>query len=215
MNDIKELLLLYNEIKPRIDRRIEEFNYTWNNGSEYDFYKELLFCLLTPQSKAERCWQAVEKLENNNLLFCNDSMKIAECIRTLTRFHHTKAHNIVCLQNTIVKHGKTVLREKLQNFSSITEMREWLVENIKGMGYKEASHFLRNIGKGEELAILDRHILRKLVEFKIVKKIPTSLTKNAYMQLEDLMKRFAQGLNIPLAHLDILFWYQTTGKFFK
>ncbi|GAJ17855.1 unnamed protein product, partial [marine sediment metagenome] len=26
------------------------------------------------------------------------------------------------------------------------KLREWVVKNFKGLGYKEASHFLRNIG---------------------------------------------------------------------
>jgi len=40
-------------------------------------------------------------------------------------------------------------------------MPEWLVKNLTGLGYKEAGHFLRNIGSGK-IAILDRHILRNL-----------------------------------------------------
>lgn len=77
------------------------------------------------------------------------------------------------------------------------------------------SHFLRNIGLGYDLAILDRHILRSLVEFKVIDEIPKSLTPKKYLEIEQKMKRFADHLNIPLAELDLLLFYRKTGEIFK
>jgi len=92
--------------------------------------------------------------------------------------------------------------------------REWLVENVKGYGFKEASHFLRNIGY-RELAILDRHILKYLVEFGVIEKVPKSLTKKNYMEIEEKFKQFSGRVGIPMDELDLLFWSLETGEIFK
>ncbi|MFC1522251.1 DNA lyase, partial [Elusimicrobiota bacterium] len=93
--------------------------------------------------------------------------------------------------------------------------REWLARNIKGIGYKEASHFLRNIGLGEEIAILDRHILKNLKRYGAIREIPGSITPKKYFEIEKKMIAFARTAKIPPAHLDLLFWANETGEIFK
>lgn len=83
------------------------------------------------------------------------------------------------------------------------------------MGYKEASHFLRNIGLADDLAILDRHILKNLKIFGIIEEIPKSLSKKKYLEIEEKMRNLANEVNIPLSHLDLLFWSKETGEIFK
>jgi N-glycosylase/DNA lyase len=94
-------------------------------------------------------------------------------------------------------------------------MREWLAETVRGMGYKEASHFLRNIGQGSEIAILDRHILRNLIRLGIIEGIPEGLVRKQYLQIEDRMRILARKIGIPLHHLDLVLWYRETGEIFK
>ena len=89
------------------------------------------------------------------------------------------------------------------------------IQNIKGMGYKEASHFLRNIGFGDELAILDRHILKNLKELGVLDEIPSSMSKKKYIEIERKMKEFSRSANIPISHLDLVFWCKETGEIFK
>ncbi len=93
------------------------------------------------------------------------------------------------------------------------ELREWLVKNIKGIGYKEGSHFLRNIGY-KNLAIVDFHILDLLVQYELIEK-PKVLTKKIYLDIENLLKRIAKELNLNLAELDLFLWYLETGKILK
>jgi N-glycosylase/DNA lyase len=99
---------------------------------------------------------------------------------------------------------------------SVINMREWLVSNIKGYGYKEASHFLRNIGLGRDIAILDRHILKNLKKFSVINKIPDSVgPRKIYLEIEEKMRRFSRDIGIPLDALDLLFWSLQTGFIFK
>ena len=101
------------------------------------------------------------------------------------------------------------------NPNNIFETREWFVKNVKGLGYKEASHFLRNIGLGKNFAILDVHILKNLKRYKVIKKIPPSISKKTYIKIEESVREFSGRINIPLEELDLLFWSHETGVIFK
>ena len=105
------------------------------------------------------------------------------------------------------------LKEKIN--PDAIQAREWLVFNIKGFGYKEASHFLRNIGFGENMAILDRHILKHMVNNKVIPEIPKSITPKIYKDLEQKFISYANEVSIPPAHLDLLFWSEEAGEIFK
>ena len=91
-------------------------------------------------------------------------------------------------------------------------MREWLVKNVKGLGMKEASHFLRNIGF-KDLAIIDFHIVDILVENKIINK-PKNLNKE-YIKIEEKLRGIAKKVKLSLAELDLYLWYMETGKVLK
>ena len=94
-------------------------------------------------------------------------------------------------------------------------MREFLVNNVKGFGMKEASHFMRNIGLGKDLAILDRHILKNLKLYGVVDEIPNSLTQKKYLNIEAKFREFSEKIQIPMDELDLLFWSEETGEIFK
>ena len=83
------------------------------------------------------------------------------------------------------------------------------------MGYKEASHFLRNIGMGERLAILDRHILKNLVLLGVLDEVPMSMNANRYLEIEKRLLDYSDKIKIPADHLDLLLWYKETGEIFK
>jgi len=104
-----------------------------------------------------------------------------------------------------------MLKEKVKKLPDFY-LREWLVKNLKGIGYKEASHFLRNIGY-KNFAILDRHVLKFLFKNKMIEKIPTNLTKTKYLSIENKLKKLADKFNITLAELDFFIFYSETGSF--
>ena len=95
------------------------------------------------------------------------------------------------------------------------QKRAWLVKNVKGMGLKEGSHFLRNTGIGSDLAILDRHILKNMKLLKIINDIPRSLTEKTYLSIEEKLSEYSKKVNIPLEHLDFVLWYKEAGEVFK
>ena len=212
--NINEINDIYQNIKPEIKTRLAEFDALWSSGSELDIFSELAFCLLTPQSKAKLCWETVEKLIEKDLILNGSETELSSELNKV-RFKYTKAKNIIEARKLFIIDGHPIIRSKLRQLDDSYGIRTWLVENVRGMGYKEASHFLRNIGQGGQLAILDRHILRNLCALRVIDIIPSSITKKNYLALEKKMCEFSNYIGIPLAHLDLLLWYKETGEVFK
>jgi N-glycosylase/DNA lyase len=208
---VEELMQHYSPVKPKIESRLMDFRRIWENATDEELFRELAFCLLTPQSKAKTCWRAVERLCEKNMMAISGPEQISMELSGV-RFHKRKGEYI-CLARDMF--GSQSLRSTLSGFADPAQAREWLVTNIKGMGYKEASHFLRNIGLGENLAILDRHILKNLVLLGVINESPASLTKRIYLEIEGKMAAFSQDAKIPMSHLDLLLWYKEAGEVFK
>ena len=135
--------------------------------------------------------------------------KLAEELKVLGhRYPKSRAKYIVEARRYIDS-----LKEIIEKFKDENELRKWLVENIKGIGYKEASHFLRNIGFSD-LAIIDFHIIDILAKYKLIQK-PKTLTERKYLEIENLLRRIAKKLSASLAELDLYLWYMETGKILK
>lgn len=205
-----ELKALYAGVKDKIVARLSEFK----RRSEEAVFLELCFCLFTPQSKAKSCWAAVEGLRAGGLLYTGTPTQIAKAV-TGVRFHNHKAGYLVEARGRFVCSGECRVSAALSGFKDAFEAREWLVKNVKGMSYKEASHFLRNIGRGGRLAILDRHILKNMKALGVIDEVPRALNRNTYLELEQELLKFSDAVGIPPDHLDMLLWYKEAGEVFK
>ncbi len=202
----EELLRLYALKRDAIRRRLRDFSLV----PEREYFYELIYCLLTPQSSAVNADRAVSVLREHNFESTDvDPEKLLHRPDYYIRFHKTKSkHLVLCRQN--YQH----IRKRLSEGGDAEEVREWLVMNVKGLGWKEASHFLRNIGY-RELAILDRHILRNLLRYRAIHRVPKTLTPRIYKQIEQKFRTFSNRLGVPMDELDLLFWSMETGTILK
>lgn len=214
LSAIEEIKLLYLTVQDEIGLRLEEFRQIWEEGSDEAIFVELVFCLLTPQSRARACWSSVENLVERNLLLEGSRDQLLEELDRV-RFKYKKADYILRARELFSIDGKISIVSQICQFEDAKSAREWLVQNVLGIGCKEASHFLRNIGLGEDLAILDRHILKNLRRFGVIEDIPGSLSRRKYLEIEGKMCKFADMIGIPMAHLDLLLWYREVGEVFK
>ena len=210
-----ELQDIYRKVSVQIKKRLEEFRQLINRSDDYGIYKELIFCLLTPQSRARVCWQAVCRLEESGLLLSGGIDQVKNCLIGV-RFKNNKARYIMEARAKFVCPTEgPQLAGLITRFSDVFKLRQWLVKNVKGLGYKEASHFLRNIGLGKDIAILDRHILKNLCYLGVLDGVPSSLTVRRYLDIELKMREFSDKISIPMDELDLLLWYKEAGEVFK
>ena len=210
----KEIEKIYKEKKSNFKKRLQEFRDTWNKGTNKDIHLELSFCILTPQSKALNAWQAITNLKENNLIFTGSAEEMVEYLN-IVRFKNNKSKFLVALREQMTKNGEIVTKDFFSSIPTTFEKREWIVKNIKGMSYKEAGHFLRNVGFGSEVAILDRHILRNLVKLEVIDEIPKTLSPKIYLEIEKKMKEYCDFVKIPMDEMDLLLWYKEAGVIFK
>jgi len=211
---ISSLQAKYESKKREIKKRLEDFGMMIDQPEE-KIFAELSFCLCTPQSKAILCDAAVKSLENNRMLFAGNARQIRPFMNSV-RFADNKADYIVEAREKFADNDNELkIKEKIKSFTNPSEAREWLVQNVKGLGMKEATHFLRNIGLSGNLAILDRHILKNLQRYGAIKELPKTLTRKKYLEIEEAMQKFADEIKIPTDELDLLFWSEETGKIFK
>lgn len=196
---ISRIKTLEKEISPEVNRRTKQLK---NNKN---WFSELCFCILTANYTAEGGIRIQNSVKDFSKL---SKIQIEKLLRKLGhRFPKTRAGYIY-----LAKKHKNKLKSLKQMKNSL-ERREWLVKNIKGLGYKEASHFLRNIGFFD-VAIIDRHILSILIEYKIIKPIKT-ITKKSYLEIENKLKILSKKTNLSLGKLDFYLWYMKTWKVLK
>ncbi|NQT95719.1 MAG: N-glycosylase/DNA lyase [Candidatus Omnitrophica bacterium] len=210
---IPGLTSVYRKKKPQIKRRLKEFR-RFETATNKDIFAELTFCLLTPGTKALNGDKAVKNLKRSGLLFNGKEHSISKSLRSIVRFHNNKASYIVAARR-FFKNGKGIDIKSRLDKKNIIGTRNWLAKNVKGLGLKEASHFLRNIGLGRGLSILDVHILKNLKRYNVIKEIPDSINRRTYIEIEDKLRIFAKKVSIPIEELDLLFWSNQTGFIFK
>jgi len=211
---VEEIKIIYNSKRQEIELRLNDFKKIWKKGKKKEIFAELVFCILTPQANGKLCWSAVENMIRKGVLFTGDRGQIAKELSS-ARFIQKKSAYIIEARKKFLLDSKVSLKSVISQIGNGYKAREWLVQNVKGIGYKEASHFLRNIGFEQNLAILDRHILKNLKLIGVIKEIPGSLSKGRYFDIEKRMTEFSKAVQIPMSYLDLLMWYKETGEIFK
>lgn len=182
-------------------------------ASDEELFSEMVFCLLAIQTSARRSDVAARALASNGLLWRGTSDELAHFLRQRVRFHNHKARYLVAARERFFGDEPT-LRTWLLATPPVVA-RECLVREVDGFGHKEASHFLRNVGRGQEFAILDRHVLKNLRYHGVLRAIPESLTPSRYLAIEERVGALAERVRIPMEALDLVFWSRETGEVFK
>lgn len=202
--------LKYTDVSKVVNKRLKDFD-SFKNKSREEWFSELCFCLLTANSKAKTALDIQEELGPKG--FCNDKQEdIRDCIKEKKhRFHNNKSKYIVeARQFMNVKDVITKMAAEKGEMAA----REWLAENVNGLGYKESSHFMRNVGY-KNLAILDRHIINLMADHGFIDERPKSLSKKKYLEFEEKFNILARYLDMKPAELDMYMWYMKTGEVLK
>ncbi|MBR9681775.1 MAG: N-glycosylase/DNA lyase [Candidatus Altiarchaeota archaeon] len=190
-------------IKKQVEGQITLFE---NKRDWNELFSELCFCLLTANYTAEGGIRIQKKLGFEGFYNLAEDELAHQLIALGHRFPNARAAYIVQARK-IAEDLPTVFRFDGKN------ARLWL-QGVKGLGMKEASHFLRNVGF-KDVAIIDRHILRGLKEHDYILQIPKTITRKQYIEIEKIVEELGKGLEMDLARLDLYMWYLKTGKILK
>lgn len=198
MELLRKIRIAKEKVGKQVEEKLKEFEKNSLLTPEEKFL-ELCFCILVANTSIEKTLEVWKKV-GKGFLFLSEN-KLKEKLKELGYRFYNRAKYIVVDRKFI---------KDLEVAVSSENPREWLVKNIKGIGWKEASHFLRNLGF-KNFAILDRHVLKILAENKIINK-PKGLTKAFYLETEEKLRKIAEKLGISLAELDLYLFYLDTGR---
>lgn len=211
---IEKIKQAHAERRAEIRQRLSEFEAVWTRGTDERIWEEMVFCFFTGGCSARMGMRSIEAVRP--LLLAGNHAQLAAALVGRHRYPNARAGYIVASREFLQEHCRMRLREKLESFEDHLERRDWLVKEkrIKGLGYKEASHFLRNIGfRG--YAILDKHILRSMAELKIIDDPKPPNTRSKYLTVEEKLKNLANRLEIDFDELDLVLWSLKTGEILK
>jgi N-glycosylase/DNA lyase len=211
---IERIRAVHSERARAIRARLAEFRDVWQQRCDQRLWEELVYCIFTAGASARMGLRSVEAVRP--FLQAGGHEELASALTGVHRYPRARSGYIVVTRDYLQQNCGMRLRERLESFSDPLERRDWLARErlIKGLGYKEASHFLRNIGfRG--YAILDKHILRSLAELGVTESPQPPTTRAKYLATEQRLRRFADDVGINFDELDLVLWSMKTGEILK
>jgi N-glycosylase/DNA lyase len=198
----------------------------WNDMSEEELWRELCLCILSSNLPYEMAQSStshlankgylnltwIVKTRNSQKLIANELSKPIYLPRRVDgsfrkyRFPNQRAKDIYRTAS-LVASKRNWLKQLLQTPDSEREVRNALVRHLSGVGLKQASHFLRNIGYSKRLAIIDSHVVSFLEGIGAVSdKNLKTITRKAYIELEGLLEKICDKHGLDLAVFDMAIW---------
>ncbi len=211
---IEKIVRAHGERRDEIRRRLGEFEAIWKDADDSKLWEEMVYCFFTGGCSARMGLNAIDAVRP--LLDSGSQPEIAKALSGVHRYPNARARYVFASRNFLREHCNLELRRKLESFDCRLERRDWLVreKGIKGLGYKEASHFLRNVGlKG--YAILDKHVLKCLTELKIIDTPKPPNTRSKYLRVEDKLRDLTERTKIDFDEMDLVLWSMKTGQILK
>ena len=204
------LIETYEKHIDEILNRLKEFQSVKSQNDPELYFYEFCFCILTPQSNVKNAIAVQNKLIEND--FFNKNFNPVDILSD--RSHYIRFHNKKAERLEIAKDFFPTLMKILESDTNQFEKRINIKNNFLGIGMKESSHFLRNIGY-KNLAILDRHILRHLKKCNVIDEIILPLSEKQYLEMENKFSKFCDELNISIDIMDFVFFANSTGRVLK
>jgi len=213
---VERVVATHRARRKEIKKKLSEFDEVWRKGSDARLWEELAFCIFTAGASARMGLNSVDAVRSLLLNGQPEEMTAALKKAGAHRFPVARPRYIVTTRAYFRANFDMALRKRLRSFSDPLERRDWLAQEkqIKGLGYKEASHFLRNIGvKGH--AILDKHVMRCLAEVGVIDSPQPPSNRKKYLEVEQQLLKFAREVKINCDELDLVLWSMKTGEILK
>lgn len=211
---IENIRIAHQARRGEIRARLAQFRDIWTSGSNERLWEELAYCIFTAGASARMGLRSIEAV--GPMLGEGTREEMTRALTSVHRYPRARPGYIVTTRDYLNEDCGMRLRDRLENFEDPIERRDWLAREprIKGLRYKESSHFLRNIGFSG-YAILDKHVLRCLAELGIVETPKPPSTGANYLETERRMKEFASEVRIDFDELDLVLWSMKTGEILK
>ena len=187
---------------------------SWKKHSEDDLWRELVFCILGSRAKFKAVHAAVERMDGMFLLshsrrsgrFDQYEEDTVTALSGGYPFYRSRANQIRRAAEHLYGSQRSIL-ELLNSTGDTRCTRRLLASEIAGLGPKQASLFLRNIGYAKYIAVLDVHVLTYLNWVGITDTPLKSISAlDRYEALEDSFIKYAYSFGYSPDRLDLAVW---------
>jgi N-glycosylase/DNA lyase len=211
---IQKIKAAHEERRDEIRGRLAEFRSVRKQRDNERLWEEMVFCFFTGGCSARMGLRSIEAVRP--LLKNGTQEELAGALTGVHRYPNERAKYIVHSRDFLDSDCGLKISDRLAGFDCDLARRDWLArtKGIKGLGYKEASHFLRNIGYSG-YAILDKHVLRCLAELKIIDDPKPPNSRSKYLTVEDKLRGLTETVQIDFDELDLVLWSIKTGSVLK
>jgi N-glycosylase/DNA lyase len=122
------------------------------------------------------------------------------------RFPAVRATQLARIHEHVHADANT-LGELLAGFDTADDARRWFVERAPGLGPKQASMFLRNVGVSYDLAVIDRHVLDYMSLTGLRQLRDGALNSLArYCTAEAILRAHADAVTCSVGIMDWAIW---------
>ncbi len=199
---------------------------SWSSITEDDLWRELIACILGSRVRFEIAHSAVQRIKKMRLL--SQSRRSShfdqyeqDIMGALSGESHTqdgvgpqsrypffriRANQIRRAAERL--YGECVsIREFLDDARDVREARRRLASEVAGLGPKQASLFLRNIGYAAHVAVLDVHVLTYMSWVGLIDTPVKSVsTVRKYESLEDVFIEHSCSFGYTPDRFDLAVW---------
>lgn len=202
---------------------LEEKNFqppSWTNMTEDDLWRELVACILGSRVRFEVAHSAIERMDEQQLFsesrrssrFQQYEWDVMKALsqgngRSRYPFSQRRASQIRSAAERFYGHSCT-LHSFLENSHGTRDARRRLALEVSGLGPKQASLFLRNVGYARNIAVLDTHVLTYMSWVGLTEAPPirSVSTVRKYEVLEDAFIEHAYSFGYAPDCFDLAVW---------
>jgi len=198
----------------------------WDAMNENDLWRELVACILGSRVRFDVAHAAIERMDKAGLFssahrFLRSDEYEHDILRVLAAtgkagedsglqgrypFPRLRAKQIRTAAGTLYADGGTI-RRLLQEAHDMREVRRRLSADVAGLGPKQASLFLRNVGYAIHVAVLDIHVLTYMNWIGLTPSLlKTIRTVRQYEMLEDAFVEHSCSAGFPPSLYDVAVW---------
>lgn len=184
--------------------------------------REIVLCILSSQIKYEnallmndKIFPRISRLVLNQV--SNKNMLLDEIYTILKGNNHNqtcKGHrfpNLIFNRLDIFIKYYHKITDGIINYlfkeEESVKIRRYIVENVPGLGLKQSSMLLRDMGYDNKLAVLDRHILNYMYCVGLLDVCPRSIQSVCkYENFEEYFCLYAHAKSVCIKQLDVSIW---------
>lgn len=183
-------------------------------SSNEDVWQSLVFCILSSQVRTSVAAKATQDVIEEVRFFdapisCDEVYRRAKIalIGAKYRFPDLKSRQIASSWFAFAQ-IKEVLYEFLDSFSTELEAREAIARLFPGVGFKQASMFLRDVGYASRLCVIDTHLLWYCG--RMGRRHQGAMTARKYLEIEEFLLGQSDALGVCPRVFDSAIWVAVT-----